>query len=571
MTAILGMNCFKHDAAAALLVDGVLVGASEEERFSRLKHDAGYPRNAIDFLLDQAGLKPSDIDHVAYYMRPSRIRIETFRAFPGYLNRKGSLKFFFGQLGGSIKMSSIPSIMKDHLGDSFSPEFHFIDHHRAHARSAWLGAGCRDGAVITMDGAGEMHSSLVGEITDGDLTEYTRTHLPSSPGLYYSAVTRYLGFTPDNDEYKVMGLSSYGKPVYIDLFRRIISAENGRFRVNPKLLDVSMGVHYAVFSPEALSVLGEPREPGSGEPGQVHRNIAASAQRALEEAGLEVVKYLRKQTDHDLLMISGGVALNCVMNGLFERESGFREIYPFPASNDAGTSVGAAVALHRIVSQDIPLGKLHTMYIGSGFSREEIAGDIQMAKLSPEKPENLSVRVAQMIADGMVVAVYQGRTEFGPRALGNRSILADPRRAEMKEIVNSVVKHREGFRPFAPACIQEEAGKYFAGCVKSSHMIKTYDVVEGMADVIPAVTHVDNTARVQTVIREENPFYYDVIKEFGKITGVSVVLNTSFNIRGEPIVNTPVDAVRCYYGTGIDALAMPPYLFVKKPVTEEKS
>jgi len=571
MAAILGVNCFKHDAAAALLVDGVLVGASEEERFSRLKHDAGYPKNAINFLLDQAGLKPSDIDHVAYYMKPSRMRKETFRAFPGYLSRKGAFKFFLGQLAGSMKMASIPSLMKDHLGDSFSPEFHFVDHHRAHAWSAWFGAGSRSGAVLTMDGAGEMHSSLVGEITDGVLTEYTRTHLPSSPGLFYSAVTRYLGFTPDNDEYKVMGLSSYGKPVYIDLFRNIISAEKGRFRVNSKMLDVSMGVHHAVFSPEVLSVLGEPRESGSGEPGQIHQNIAASAQRALEEAGLAVVRHLRKQTDHDLLMISGGVALNCVMNGLFERESGFKEIYPFPASNDAGTSVGAAVALHRIVSPNVPPGKLDTMYTGSGYSLEEIAGDIEMAKLSPEKPENLSVKVAQMIADGMVVAVYHGRTEFGPRALGNRSILADPRRAEMKDVVNGVVKHREGFRPFAPACIQEEAGKYFSGCVKSSHMIKTYDVVKGMAGVIPAVTHVDNTARVQTVTREENQFYYDIIKEFGKITGVSVVLNTSFNIRGEPIVNTPVDAVRCYYGTGIDALAMPPYLFVKKQATGEKS
>ena len=570
MTAILGVNCFKHDAAAALFIDGVLVGASEEERFSRLKHDAGYPEKAINYLLAQADLKPSEIDHVAFYMKPVNIRRETFRAFPGYARRKGSVKFFLGQLSGSVKMSSIPSRMREHLGDSFAPEFHFIDHHEAHAWSAWYGAGCLDAAVLTMDGAGEKHSSLVGSITGGIITEYRRTHLPASPGLFYSALTRYLGFTPDNDEYKVMGLSSYGKPVYLDLFRRIINAEDGRFLLDSSLIDVSMGVQHAIFSRETLSILGEPRDPSEGEPTERHENIACSAQRALEEAGLAVVKYLREQTDHELLVIAGGVALNCVMNGLFEREGGFKEICPFPAPNDAGTSIGAAVAVHLEVSPDIPLQKLETMYLGSGFSNDEIAADVEMAKLSPLKPDDLPGTVADMISRGLVVAVYQGRTEFGPRALGNRSILADPRRAEMKDIVNGVVKHREGFRPFAPACLQEDAGKYFTGCVRSSHMIKTYPVVDGMAGVIPAVTHVDNTARVQTVTREENEFYYDIISEFSRITGVSVVLNTSFNIRGEPIVNTPIDAVRCYFGTGIDALAMPPFLFVKKPVTGEE-
>ncbi len=564
MTTILGVNCFKHDAAAALFIDGVLVGASEEERFSRHKHDPGYPQKAINFLLAQSGLKPSDIDHVAYYMQPSKVRKEAFRAFPHYMNRKGSVKFFLGQLSGSVKMGNIPGTMKLHLGESFNPEFHFIDHHEAHAWSAWFGAGCRDAAVLTMDGAGEKDSSLLGSITGGVLTEFKRTHLPVSPGLFYSAVTRYLGFTPDNDEYKVMGLSSYGKPVYLDLFRKIISSKAGGFCIDSSLMDVSMGVHHAVFSPKVLSILGPPRNPEDGEPTELHENIACSAQRALEEAGLSVVKYLRKQTDHDLLVIAGGVALNCVMNGLFEREGGFKEISPFPAPNDAGASIGAAVAVHRVIRPDIPLKKPDTMYLGAGFTTEEIIQDIEMAKLSPSRPENLAKTVANMISEGLVVAVYQGRTEFGPRALGNRSILADPRRAEMKDIVNVVVKHREGFRPFAPACIQEEAGKYFQGCVKSSHMIKTYPVVKGMDKIIPAVTHVDNTARVQTVTRKENEFYYDVIKEFGKITGVSVILNTSFNIRGEPIVNTPIDAVRCYYGTGIDALAMPPFLFVKE-------
>ncbi len=570
MTAILGLNCYKHDAAAALFIDGVLAGASEEERFTRRKHDADYPKKAIDFLLRESGLKPSEIDHVAFYMVPGKIRRESFRAYRGYMFKPGAVRFLLGQLSGSSRMSSIPGKMRGHLGDGFDPKFHFIDHHEAHAWSAWLGAGCRDAAVLTMDGAGEMHSSLLGSISRGGLVEYARTHLPSSPGLFYSAVTSFLGFTPDNDEYKVMGLSSYGKPEYLDLFRKIIRGENGRFVVNHRLLDVSRGVHHSSFSPGVTAVIGEPRDPGEGDPEPRHENIAASAQRALEEAGMSVVRYLREKAKEDLLVVSGGVALNCVMNGLFERESGFSEVVPFPAPNDAGTSVGAAAAVHRIVAPHTPLKPVETMYLGPGYSRTDIDEDLRMAKLYPEKPGKLAERVASLIAEGKVVALFQGRMEFGPRALGNRSILADPRRPEMKDIVNSVVKHREGFRPFAPACLEEEAGRYFLGCGSSPHMIKTYPVVEGMAEVIPAVTHVDNTARVQTVSREENPFYYDVIRAFFDITGVAVILNTSFNIRGEPIVNTPIDAVRCYCGTGIDALAMPPYLFMKESSPEEK-
>jgi carbamoyltransferase len=564
MTAILGVNCYKHDAAAALLVDGVLVGASEEERFTRRKHDADYPRNAIEYLLSHAGLKPADIDHVAYYMIPGNVRSETFRSFPRYAGQSGALKFFAGQLAASSRMASIPSIMKSHFGGSFNPAFHFMDHHVAHAWSAWLGGGCEDGAVLTMDGAGEKHSSLVGEIRSGRLTEFRRTRLPASPGLFYSAVTSHLGFKPDNDEYKVMGLASYGEPEFIDLFRKIFSARDGRFLLNGRLLDVSRGVHHACFSRSVTDVIGPPRKASDEEPEEIHRNIASSAQRALEEAGMCVAGFLRQHSSSSRLLIAGGVGLNCVMNGLFEVETGFSEVLPFPAPNDAGTSVGAAVCVHRRLYPDIKLKPLDTMYLGPGYSEAEIEEDLRMAKLCPEKPDDLAARVAGMVANGLVVGLFQGRMEFGPRALGNRSILADPRRPEMKDIVNSVVKHREGFRPFAPACTVERAAEYFTGCVSSPYMIKTYPVEPGKGSVIPAVTHVDNTARVQTVSRDENPFYYDVIHEFANITGVPVILNTSFNIRGEPIVNSPVDAVRCFYGTGIDALAMPPYLFVKE-------
>ncbi len=393
------------------------------------------------------------------------------------------------------------------------------------------------------------------------------SRFPGSPGIYYSAVTRHLGFIPDNDEYKVMGLSSYGEPEFLDIFRKIISSNRGRIRVNTRLLDIHRGVHESSFSPSVLKVIGPPRQPGS-EITDLHKNIACSAQRALEETVLSMARYLKDISRMDRLVISGGVGLNCVMNGLVEREAGFLEVYPFPASHDAGTSIGAALQVHRKFYPEIPLVQPEGVFLGPSFTEEEILDVMRMARLSWERPDNLPDKVAELIEQGKIVALFNGRMEFGPRALGNRSILADPRRDDMKDIVNSVVKHREPFRPFCPSCLEEHSGEYFEGCGKAPYMIKTYPVFPEKIREIPSVTHVDGTARVQTVSRKTNPFYYDVIESFYRRTGVPVVLNTSFNIKGEPIVATPVDAVRCFYGTGIDALIMPPFLLLKKPAEE---
>ncbi|OPL19751.1 MAG: hypothetical protein AVO35_01895 [Candidatus Aegiribacteria sp. MLS_C] len=567
MAAILGINCYKHDSSAALVMDGEVVAAAEEERFRRIKHFSGYPEKAVEYVLEEASLDPSRVDRIAFYMLPGLVMRENLAHSRYYLFRQGGLSFLLSQLNGARKMGAIGGTVRQHLGPGMTAPVSFVEHHRAHVESALLCSGLQRAAILTMDGVGERDTGLLASHDGKRLRVHARSRFPDSPGIYYSAVTRYLGFKPDNDEYKVMGLSSYGSPRYLDLFRRIIGSGNGSIRVDTGLLDIHMGVHHSSFRPEVISVIGPPRKPGEAIT-ENHQDIAASAQRALEEVGLALARHLRQVSGEEDLVISGGVGLNCVMNGLIERESGFRSVYPMPASHDAGTSLGAALHVHKELLPEVPLVVPPGMYLGPSYTEEAILSDLSMAKLSWERPEDLAGTAARLIADGWIVALFNGRMEFGPRALGNRSILADPRRADMKDILNSVVKHRESFRPFCPSCLVEEAGNYFRDCTVAPYMIKTYSVIEERKADIPSVTHVDGTARVQTVSRESNPFFYDVIDGFREITGVPVVLNTSFNIRGEPIVATPIDAVRCFYGTGIDALVIPPFLLRKEAAGE---
>lgn len=565
MAVILGLNCFKHDSAAALLVNGRLTGAAEEERFCRQKHFADYPRETIDYLLEEAGIAPGDIEHVAYYMKPDLVKKDNLIGSSHYIFKSGGVQFLLSQLNGTRRMARISDCFREHLGKDFRAEFHFIDHHLSHAVGGFFCSGYSKAAVLTMDGVGDRDTSILGSFTPDGYRIFTRSVFPHSPGIYYSAITRHLGFKPDDDEYKVMGLSSYGAPEFLDLFRQIIGCtDDGNIRVNTRMLNIWRGAHHAVFAPAVEKLIGPARLKGE-EISSRHRNIACSAQRALEEAGLTLAKYLRQKSGLDHLVISGGVGLNCVMNGLIEKEAGFESIYPFPASHDGGTSIGAAVTVHRELYTDIPLVPPVSMYLGPSFSELQIETVLRQSRLSWKKPDNLTDRIAELVQEGKVVAIFHGRMEFGPRALGNRSILADPRREDMKDKVNSIVKHREAFRPFAPSCLAEYAEDYFHGCVRSEYMIKTYPVVKGREREIPAVTHVDGTSRVQTVSREMNSFYYGIIDCFRQRTGVPIVLNTSFNVRGEPIVRTPVDAIRCFYGTGIDALAIPPFLLEKQP------
>ncbi len=567
MAAILGINCYKHDAAAALLLDGELVAAADEERFRRIKHYPGYPEKAVEYVLKEASIRPEQIDHIAFYMLPGLVIKENLSYSRHYLLKRGGIHFLLSQLNSARRMRDIGRTASAHLSAGLKANVSFVKHHMAHADAAVFFSGFDSTAVLTMDGVGERDTSLLASYDKNGFRTHSTSRFPNSPGIYYSAVTRHLGFMPDNDEYKVMGLSSYGEPEFLDIFRKIISSTKGRIKVNTRLLDIHRGVHESGFSPEVQKTIGPPRRPGS-EITDLHKNIACSAQRALEETGLSLARYLRDVSGMDRLVISGGVGLNCVMNGLIERESGFLEVYPFPASHDAGTSAGAALQVHREFYPEIPLVRPESMYLGPSYTEDEILDVLRMAGLSWERPDNPADKTAELIEQGKIVALFNGRMEFGPRALGNRSILADPRREDMKDIVNSVVKHREPFRPFCPSCLEEHSGEYFEGCGIAPYMIKTYQVFPEKVREIPAVTHVDGTARVQTVSRETNPFYYDVIDSFYRRTEVPMVLNTSFNIRGEPIVASPVDAVRCFYGTGIDALVMPPFLLLKKPLKE---
>ncbi len=496
-------------------------------------------------------------------MLPKLVMKENITYSRNYITQPGGLYFLLAQLNGARRMNAIENTIKEHLGFGLRAKIHFIEHHVAHADAGFFCSGFDSAAVLTMDGVGERDTSMLAEFTSEGYRVISSSRYPNSPGVYYSAVTRYLGFIPDNDEYKVMGLASYGEPEFIDIFRKIINHREGQIKIDTRMLNIHRGVHTASFSREAQSIIGSPRKKGE-DISQRHMNIANSAQLALEEVGLGLTRHLKKVTGNKNLVISGGVALNCVMNGRLERETGFDEIYPLPAPHDAGTSIGAAVQVHRKVCLEIPLITPTTMYLGPDFTEDEIEKDIEMAKLNWTKPGNIADKTAEMIEQGMVVGLFHGKLEFGPRALGNRSILADPRREEMKDIVNNVVKHREAFRPFCPSCLEEYAGEYFEGCNKARYMIKTYPVIEEKKRIIPSVTHVDGTARVQTVTKEVNALYYDVINCFYKRTGVPVILNTSFNIKGEPIVTKPIDAIRCFYGTGIDVLVIPPFIIKKK-------
>ncbi len=568
METILGINCFKHDASATLLVDGVPVAAVEEERLSRVKHDGAFPGRAIRHCLEAAGIGPGQLGHVAFYMIPGLVFRENLTYWPRHLITGGGvsgLGFWGSQLWAGAKMRSIPSMVRELLGHELDgTTFHFVEHHPAHAASGFFASGFQSAAVLTLDGVGERDTGTAGTYDPEGYRILRRMRFPHSPGFFYSAVTDYLGFRPDNDEYKVMGLASYGKPTHIDLFRKLISVDpEGMLTVDTDYFSYQTGNRKRYFSQALVRALGPARETGE-EIEQRHADIAHSAQLALEEAVLRLARELREETGERRLVLSGGVGLNCVMNGRLLREAGYDEVYPMPACHDAGTSLGAAWHVDRVVlGHRRPLVELPHLYLGPSFDDQAVEEELRGDKISYSRPDDLPATVAALLDQGKVVGWFQGKAEFGPRALGNRSIIADPRRAEMQDLVNACVKRREEFRPFAPSTLEEKAGQWFSGCVRSPYMILVFDVPEDRRHQLPAVTHVDGTARVHTVSREANPLYHRLISEFEKLTGVPVILNTSFNVKGEPIVTTPREAVRTFFGTGMDALAIGPFLVLK--------
>jgi carbamoyltransferase len=558
---ILGISCFYHDAAAALVSNGRLVAACSEERFTRIKHDPELPEQAVAYCIEKAGIAMSDIDYVAFYDKPllkferilSGYMAEPFRAFraafqafPIWLNRK---------------LWTYHVIHKE-LG--FDKEVLFLPHHLSHAAGTFFGSPFDRSAILTVDGVGEWATASFGTGFDNRVKLLAEMTYPHSVGLLYSAFTYFLGFHVNSAEYKVMGLAPYGKPVFTDLIedKLVRIHDDGSIHLNMKYFTFHRGLTMTGRRFEKL--FGKERRTPEAQLNQFHNDVAASIQAVTEKIVVRMGRHVREVTGEDKLCMSGGVALNCKANGVLLREGVFDEIYVQPAAGDSGGAVGAALyAYHRITGeakQSQPFFGLGPSYTSESVKQFLEANDIPFEDLTPG--ETASV-VAQKIADGAIVGVYQGAMEFGPRALGFRSILADPRDNKMKEKINAAVKYREAFRPFAPAVLAEDASDYFDTSVASPYMLFNFEVRPDKRSVIPAVTHVDASSRIQTVSRGDNPLLYDIISEFKRLTGVAVVLNTSFNLRGHPIVNRPEEAFATFCSGGIDILLFERYIVNK--------
>ncbi len=578
----LGINAAYHDPAACIVMDGRVVAAAEEERFTHVKHGKRpipfstyeLPFHAIDYCLREAGITLADVDHVAYsydpYLLLGRFRDETMitlplepSAYPTPLEWESAWDPLFlssivnapRQLVDGVPLhlrarfpgnSSQLSSVKGHY------RWHFVEHHIAHAASAFHASPFQQAAVLTLDGRGEKATTGYYRGDGNELRWITQVNFPHSLGLLYEDVTDYLGFLRSSDEYKVMALASFGRPRYLSDFREIIQiGEDGQ---------------YTIASPCLVERFGPARMKG-GPLEQRHYDVAHSLQAALEETVLELTRWLHAQTSLENLCMAGGVALNCVMNARIRDEGPFQRVWVQPAAGDAGTALGAALWIDAKERQESGDDERHFCmehaFLGPSYSDDEIEQFLQWAKIPYRRLNSVAEEVADILTRDKVIGWFQGRMEFGPRALGGRSILASPLHASMQARLNEI-KDREDFRPVAPVVLEEEASEWFVRADVSPFMLFVYDVLPDKADLIPAVRHVDGTARIQTINRQQNQRYYDLIKAFQSRTGVPILVNTSFNTRGEPIVCSPRDALECFWTSSLDALAIGSFL-VEKP------
>jgi carbamoyltransferase len=579
---ILGINAYHANASAAVIVDGKLLAAVEEERLNRVKYAAGLPARAIQFCLEAIGARLTDVNHIAVPRDPWA-RLGTKLRYAARMPR-----FAFDRLRVMRRFASI----REELAAAFeidpakiSSTFHRVEHHRAHMASAYFVSPFDRAAVLSADGLGDFASAMWAEGEGPQMRSLGEVTFPHSLGMFYTALTQYLGFWKFGDEYKVMGLAAYGQPEFLDEFRRMVWAGDGiSFRLGldyfshqtegPEMTWRDSGqtpVLGRLFSPYLEKRLGPARK--QEEPlGQRHHNTAASMQAALEEVMVALWNGLAKKTGRKQLCLAGGVAFNCVANGKIFDQTPFESVFVQPAAGDAGLSVGAAFDVwNHILGRPRQFTMEHA-YWGPEFRESEIRGAVgnlgsassEIRTTEMDEPRLLE-STARAIAAGKIVGWYQGATEWGPRALGNRSILADPRRPEMKEVLNRRIKHRETFRPFAPSILEEAVGEYFTHSHPSPFMTFAYPVRQEKRSAIPAPTHVDGTARLQTVSRTSNPLYWKLLRAFGDLTGVPVVLNTSFN-DNEPIVCRPAEAVDCFRRTQMDVLVMGNHFLEKEPV-----
>jgi carbamoyltransferase len=562
-THVLGISCYYHDSAAALLRDGVVVAACQEERLSRKKHDSDFPARAVKYVLREAGIGPGDLDAVGFYDKPllkfERMLSTYVATFPA------SFSSFRTAMPVWIKEKLwVPSHIRRELRP-YSGPIYFAEHHMSHAASCFLVSPFDEAAILTVDGVGEWATASFGVGKGSDIKMFKEIRFPHSLGLLYSAFTYYLGFKVNSAEYKVMGLAPYGKPVHAEriLKEMVHLNEDGSFKLDMKYFDYHRGLRMTNGAFDDFFG-GPPRKP---ETWMAERefDIAASVQRVCEEIVLRMVRHIHKETGLTNLCMAGGVALNCVANGRVIRETPIKHLFVQPAAGDAGGAVGVAHWIHNTLKKQ-PRGEAWThAYLGPAYSDQEIKTylDGAGARYQELPRAELLSRTAGHLAGGNVVGWFQGRMEFGPRALGGRSILADPRDPKMRDTLNMKIKFREGFRPFAPSVLAEKCADWFELDAESPYMLLVAPVREGKR-TIPSVTHVDHSARIQTVRREASPLYYDLIAEFEKLTGVPLLINTSFNVRGEPIVCTPHDAYLCFMRTNMDQLVLGPYLLDKQ-------
>ena len=584
---ILGLSAFYHDSAAALVVDGQIVAAAQEERFTRIKHDARFPHHALAYCLEEGGLTLGDIDHVAFYEKPflkfERL-LETYLAFApkGFRSFRMAIPLWLKE-----KLFQ-KQLLRDELR-AFDADFDweskllFTEHHQSHAASAFFPSPFEDAVILTMDGVGEWATTSVAFGHGNHLEMRKELHFPHSLGLLYSAFTYYTGFKVNSGEYKVMGLAPYGEPKFVDrIYEQLIDLKpDGSFRLDQSYFDYCTGL--LMTSGEFDALFGGPARKPDEPLTQRHMDLAASIQAVAEEVVLRLTRSIAAETGAENLCLAGGVALNCVANGKVLRDGKFKRIWIQPAAGDAGGALGAALAAYHLHAEqprplDNQLDGMNGAYLGPGYDNDECAFRLEQAgaRFVRLGDEQVIERAATDLADGKGLGWFQGRMEFGPRALGNRSILADARSSSMQSALNLKIKYRESFRPFAPAVLREDVADWFELDTDSPYMLLVADVAErrrramtaeeralfGIDKLnvsrsdIPAVTHVDYSARIQTVHAATNPRFHALLSAFKRKTGCPVLVNTSFNVRGEPIVRTPEDAFRCFMGTGLDAVAV---------------
>ena len=559
---VLGISAFFHDSSASIIVDGKLVAAAEEERFTRKKHDFGFPMNAINYCLNEADVIIDKVDCIAFYEKPllkfDRVLHQFLHSFP-----RGFLAFYKTMPSWLNEKLVIRRIIRNRL--KYKGDVYFIDHHLAHAASSYFFSPYDKAVVLTLDGVGEWATSTYGVAYGSEIKIEKEIKFPHSLGLLYSAVTGYLGMSVNNSEYKTMGLSAYGKPIYCDKFKKIVDVKSdGSFSLN-----MDYFVYYYKMAMPSKKFIEEfgPARKSNEEMMQRHKDIAASLQSFLEECLFKILDNLYEKYKCPNLCMAGGVALNSVANGKIFTNTNFKNLFIQPAAGDGGTSVGAAAYVYFSIFKKERKHLMKDAYLGPGYSDQEIKNFLDSGAIKYQEfkdDDELVKTVAKLIYSNKVLGWLQGRMEFGPRALGARSILSNPCNPKMQDILNLKVKHRENFRPFAPVICVEDVKDYFD--VKgelplaADFMLMVYPIKKEKRKLIPAVTHIDGTGRLQVIRREQNILYYDLIKEFGKLSGIPILINTSFNIRGEPIVCTPYDAYRCMMGTGIDYLVLGKYL-----------